>query len=410
MKRLLKIPMILMLVAGAACNEQVITQLEVGRGKLLDAGLEIEAIEHLKSAEIKEAKSEIEKVEPRALLLIAYTTALSSGDAQTLGANLVDDYKEERQKRLAALNTAEMRIILDVLNERHRVQNYAMKVLIDKGSDTVPLLIESLGRTWKYARIEGELIDMLYQIGSQIGSQGLNHMIAALKQPDTPAAVKSTLVELTGKINNPHILPDLESIRDGLNATDTGLMMELNIALYKLGKKSTYKPYIIAGLSNSDVVVRRAASKALSELNDSPAAQIVSVLKDSDAQVRMYAARALQKFPTETAVNPLIDILKSDADPDTKKAATRALIAHAKKGLGKTMAVRLINELNLIDDPNDRLRTVQILKTHELIKQIKAHPSEDNLEYNLWKYFQDKEQNDMVKEELNLLLLMLEST
>ena len=406
MMRLLTIPMLLILVATTGCNKrQVITQLEVGRDKLLLAGLEIEAIEHLKLAETKEAKSEIEKVEPRALLLIAYTTALSSGDAQTLRANLVDDYKKDREKRLAALNTAEMREILDVLNERHRVQDEAMQVLIDKGSDTVPLLIESLGRTWKYARIEEVIEVMLYQIGSQ----GLDHMIAALKQPDTPAAVKSTLVELIGNINNPRMLPDLVSIRDNLNETDAGLIMGLNVALYKLGKKSTYKPKIIAGLSNSDVAVRRAASKALSELNDSPAAQIVSVLKDSDTQVRMYAAQALQKFPTETAVNPLINILKTDSDADTKQAATRALIAHAKKGLGKGMAVRLINELNRINDPNDRLRVVQILKTDELKKQIKTHPSEDNLEYNLWKYFQDEEQNDMVKDELNLLLLMLES-
>ncbi len=406
MMRLLTIPMILILVATTGCNKrQVITQLEVGRDKLLLAGLEIEAIEHLKLAETKEAKSEIEKVEPRALLLIAYTTALSSGDAQTLRANLVDDYKKDREKRLAALNTAEMRKILDVLNERHRVQDDAMQVLIDKGSDTVPLLIESLGRTWKYARIEEVIEVMLYQIGSQ----GLDHMIAALKQPDTPAAVKSTLVELIGNINNPRMLPDLVSIRDNLNETDAGLIMGLNVALYKLGKKSTYKPKIIAGLSNSDVAVRRAASKALSELNDSPASQIVSVLKDSDTQVRMYAAQALQKFPTETAVNPLINILKTDSDADTKQAATRALIAHAKKGLGKSMAVRLINELNRINDPNDRLRVVQILKTDELKKQIKTHPSEDNLEYNLWKYFQDEEQNDMVKDELNLLLVMLES-
>ena len=405
MKRLLNILMILMLVAGAGCNQQVITQLEVGRDKLLDAGLEIEAIEHLKLAETKEAKSEIEKVEPRALLLIAYTTALSTGDAQTLGANLVDDYKEEREKRLAELNTAEMRKILEVLNERHRVQKDAMQVLIDKGTDAVPLLIESLSRTWKYAQIKGELIDMLYEIGSQ----GLDHVITALNSPDTPVAVKSTLVQLVGKINDTRVLSDLESIRNGLSADDAGLIMELNVALYKLGKKSTYKPKIIAGLNDSEVAVRRAASKALSELNDSPAAQIVSVLTDSDAQVRMHAARALQKFPTETAVIPLIKILKSDSDADTKKAVTRALIAHAKKGLGKNMAVRLINELDQVDDPNDRLRIVQILKTDELVKQIKAHPSEDNVEYNLWKYFDGKEQNDMVKEELNLLLLMLES-
>ena len=227
MKRLLKTLMILVLVAGAGCNQQVITQLEVGRDKLLDAGLEIEAIEHLTLAETKEAKSEIEKVEPRALLLIAYTTALSSGDAKTLGASLVEDYKAERAKRLAALNTAEMRKILDVLNERHRIQKDAMQVLIDKGTDAVPLLIESLGRAWKFAQIEGELIEMLYQIGSH----GLDQVVAALKDPDTPVAVKSTLVQLVGRINDNRILSELESIREGQNAADAGLIMELNVAL-----------------------------------------------------------------------------------------------------------------------------------------------------------------------------------
>ena len=301
MKRLLKTLMILVLVAGAGCNQQVITQLEVGRDKLLDAGLEIEAIEHLTLAETKEAKSEIEKVEPRALLLIAYTTALSSGDAKTLGASLVEDYKAERAKRLAALNTAEMRKILDVLNERHRIQKDAMQVLIDKGTDAVPLLIESLGRAWKFAQIEGELIEMLYQIGSH----GLDQVVAALKDPDTPVAVKSTLVQLVGRINDNRILAELESIREGQNAADAGLIMELNVALYKLGKKSTYKPKIIAGLSDSEATVRRAASKALSELNDSPAAQIVSVLKDSDARVRMYAARALPKISNGDGSHPV---------------------------------------------------------------------------------------------------------
>ena len=396
MKRLLTISMILMLVAGAGCNrEQPISQLEVGRAKLLGAGMEIEAVEHLKRAETEEAKNEVQKVEPRALLLIAYTHALEKGDAQTQG--LAENYKNERQRRLVAMSEVEMKHILNVLHERHRVQNSAMQVLIDRGSDAVPLLIRSLGRM-KYIKIKGELIDILYQIGSR----GLDQMIAALKQPDISSAVKSTLARLIGRIDDKRAIPELESMR---NSSEPGLRMEINIALYKLGEKE-YQSEIIAGLKDSNVAVRRAASKAMPEINDSPADEIIKALEDTDAQVRMYAADALQKFPAAKAIDPLINIIKIDSDAEAKQAATRALIAHAEKGLGKNLAPRLIDELRSgqIHEPNDRLRIVQILKTDKLKKQIKTAPEEDNIEYSLWEYFQKKEENDMVKEELNLLL------
>ena len=404
MKSLLMIPMILMLVACAGCNRaKPITKLEVGREKLLGAGRTIEAIGDLTEAETKEAKTPQQKVEPRALLLIAYTNALSTGDAQIQG--LVEPFENERQRRLVAMGEAEMRHIIRVLNEQHRIQKDAMQVLIDKGSDVVPVLIESLRR---YPKIQKELIEMLSQIGSK-DPRGLNQMIAALKLPNTNTSpsVKVTLVQLIGLINDKRAIPDLESVRD---SGDMGLRMEIDIALYKLGE-TEHRANIIDGLKDSNVAVRRAASKALSEINDSPVGEIITILKDSDAQVRAYAAQALIKFPTKKAINPLIDILKKDSDERVKEVAKKALIVHAQKRLGKKLAARLINELESgqIAESNDRLRIVQILKTDELKRQIKNAPLDDQLEYNLYKYFEEKEQNDMVKEELNRLLLELES-
>lgn len=297
MKSLLMIPMILMLVACAGCNRaKPITKLEVGREKLLGAGRTIEAIGDLTEAETKEAKTPQQKVEPRALLLIAYTNALSTGDAQIQG--LVEPFENERQRRLVAMGEAEMRHIIRVLNEQHRIQKDAMQVLIDKGSDVVPVLIESLRR---YPKIQKELIEMLSQIGSK-DPRGLNQMIAALKLPNTNTSpsVKVTLVQLIGLINDKRAIPDLESVRD---SGDMGLRMEIDIALYKLGE-TEHRANIIDGLKDSNVAVRRAASKALSEINDSPVGEIITILKDSDAQVRAYAAQALIKFPTSTVLTP----------------------------------------------------------------------------------------------------------
>ena len=76
--------MFFILAISVGCTpDQPITQLEVGRNKLLGAGLSIEAVNHLKRAETEEAKTPAEKVEPRALLLVAYSHALATGDAKT---------------------------------------------------------------------------------------------------------------------------------------------------------------------------------------------------------------------------------------------------------------------------------------------------------------------------------------
>ena len=401
MKKFSTLLIFLIFAVSIGCDqEQPITQLEVGRNKLLLAGLTIEAVNHLERAEIEEAKTPAEKVEPRTLLLIAYSHAIATGDAKTQeveSPGLEARYKQARSARIAALSTTEMKKLLQLLAERHRTQDATIQILVDKGADAAPVLIEYLGIR-RYMVLRPELIEMLYQIGSE----GLDHLTAALSDAETSLEMKMMLAQLIGRVNDQRAIPALEAIQSG---SSPGLKMEINIALYNLGKQE-YRTEIINGISDNDVAVRRAAAQAMLKLDNPPVDDIVTALSDSDAQVRMYAGQTLEQYPTEKAIDRLIEMVASDTDEVAREAAAKALIAHAGQDFGQGIARQLIKALPTVADPKDRIRIVLVLKKDALVKQIKNAPKEhdDNIELDIYYYFQNDEQNDMVKEELNMLL------
>ena len=401
MKKFSTLLIFLILAVSVGCKqEQPITQLEVGRNKLLGAGLAIEAVNHLKRAEIEEAETTAEKVEPRTLLLIAYSYAIATGDAKTQEVQipgLEAEYKQARSERIAALSNTEIKKILQLLAERHRTQDATIQILVDKGADAVPVLIEYLGIR-RYMVLRPELIEVLYQIGSE----GLDHLTAALSDAGTSPEMKATLTQLIGRINDPRAIPALEAIQSG---SAPGLRMEVNIALYNLGKQE-YRTEIINGLRDNDVAVRRAAAQAMLKLDDPPLDAVVDVLSDADPLVRVYAGQTLEKYPTDKAVNRLVEILVNDTDENARDAASKALIVHGAQGFGQGIARQLIKALPTVEDPKDRIRIVLALKKEAIIEQIKNAPKahDDNIELDIYYYFLNEEQNDMVKEEINMLL------
>ena len=173
-----------------------------------------------------------------------------------------------------------MKKMLQLLAERHRTQDATIQILVDKGADAAPVLIEYLG-TRRYMVLRPELIEMLYQIGSE----GLDHLTSALKNAETSSEMKMTLTQLIGRINDPRAIPALEAVQSG---STPGLRMEVNIALYNLGKQE-YRTEIINGLNDNDVEVRRAAAQAMLKLDDPPVDEVVNALNDLDPRVRMYA-------------------------------------------------------------------------------------------------------------------------
>ena len=73
------------------------------------------------------------------------------------------------------------------------------------------------------------------------------------------------LAQLIGRINDLSAIPALEAIQ---SESDPGLKMEINIALYNLGKQE-YRTQIITGLNDNDITVRRAAAQAMLRLDNS---------------------------------------------------------------------------------------------------------------------------------------------
>jgi HEAT repeat protein len=396
MKKLLLI-LLLIGVASFGCRpEQVITQLEVGRSKLLNAGLSLEAVGHLERA-VHEEKN---KVEPRALLILAYSNAISTGAART--HNVEARYQSERDRAVGELGEFEMKKILQILGERHRVQKDAIQVLVDKGALAVPFILEDLVKD-RYHSVHGDFVQIL----QEIGSPAINDILKAAGDSNTPPNVKILLVRIVGSIGDASAATGLEALQNA--TTDEGLKMEVNTALYLLGDGGS-EGKIVEGLTDANPTVRRAAAKSMMFLKEHPTDKLVAALGDSDDTVRMDVAKALRKYPDAGAVDGLVAILTDGSSLSTKQVAIDTLNQYAENGMADGLAGRLIVLLANpeVVDHEDRLRIVQLLKKPALLKQIQEADQYDNLPHKLDLYFRETETNDMVKDALNELLLALE--
>ena len=395
MKKVLMLLLLIGVVSFGCQQEQVITQLEVGRGKLF-AGLTLEAVGHLERAEQEEQN----KVEPRALLIIAYSNALSTGAARTHKVDAL--YQSARDERVGELGEFEMKKILQILGERHRVQKDAMQVLVDKGAPAVPLILENLVKN-RYRDVHGDFIEIL----KQIGSAGIDTILEVAGNSGTPSAVKIQLIRVIGDIGDASATSGLETLHNA--TTDEGLKMEINTALYLLGNEAS-EAKIVAGLTDGNAVVRRAAAKSMMFLKEHPTDKLIAALDDSDDTVRMDIAKALLKYPDANAVDGLVAILTNGSSLNTKQAAIDTLNHYVENGLADGLAARLIE---LLTDPKvvnheDRIRLVQLLKKSAVLKQIQEADQYDNLPHKLYVFYEETETNDMVRDELNQLLNLLE--
>ncbi len=398
MKKLLTICLVLTWVVSFGCKqEKIIPELKPGRQKLL-AGLSIEAVGHLKLAEIEEKS----KDEPRALLLIAYSYALSTEVTWLKSNNLETEYRNERARRLAELNTSEMEEILQILNERHLFQKDVRQILIDKGTPVIPSILEGFNNN-RYPKADDDFTIIL----TQIGTKGLDQLFTAVGSVDTPVFVKIKLIQIIGNIGDTSAQERLESLKN--TVSDVGVKMEINVALYQLGNKA-YQKDIEVGLSDNNVLVRRTAARAAEMLNQPSQSKVADALKDPDDIVRRNAAKALQKHVYAEAVDILFQMLTNNSSSSTKQVASNTLNQYAENGMADGLATRLIVLLTKTEIAyhEDRLLIVQLLSKPVLIKQIQAADPYDNLEPKLFEYYNTKETNKMVKDELNMLLLELE--
>ena len=394
MKKIIVIPLVVLLLMSFGCEtkQKGPSNLSVGRSKLIDSGNALEAVDHLEKAE----QEEVNKLEPRALLVIAYSHGLSTGSASSLGVEA--KFKNQREQRIQELTEAEMKQILQILSKPSRIQKDGLQVLVDKGPEAAVLILDSLIKG-RYPTLHANFTEMLVQMDAQ----GLDLVLARLTDETTPPAVKSKLVQVLAEIGDAKAVDALKSLQTG--TMEPGLMMEINTTLYQLGEKS-YQRDIIAGLSHSDVAVRRAAAKAMVNLSDVPSRTLIAGLKDIDSEVVASLVEALAVHKDAAAVDPLVNILTGELSKDPKQAAINTLDVYGQNKLTRGLAKRVTTLLidGTVSDADNRLHLVQLLKREPFLRQIRATELYDNLEFKLYEYHREKEPSELVKTSLKQLL------
>ena len=394
MKKVVIIPLIVLLLASLGCDpkQKGPTNLSVGRSKLINSGNALEAVELLEKAE----EEEVNKLEPRALLVIAYSHGLATGDAASLGVEA--KFKNQRSQRIEALTAAEIKQILQILSTPSRVQKSGLQALVDKGPEVSSIILESLVKG-RYPTLHTNFTEMLVQIGSD----GLDLILASLTDETTPPATKTKLVQVLSEIGDTKVIDALKTVQS--ETSDAALAMEINTTLYQLGEDA-YKQDIIDGLNHSDVAVRRAAAKATVNIEDISTKILIAGLEDDDSEVVTSLVQALAVHQDAAAVDNLVKILTSELNKDPKQAAIDTLDIYGQKkltgGLAKPITMLLIG--GTVSDPDNRLYLVQLLKREPFQRQLRALQSVEGLVDKLYQYYQNTETVGLVKRPLGELL------
>lgn len=394
MKTIVIIPLIVLLLMGVGCEtkQKGPSNLSVGRSKLIDSGNALEAVDHLEKAE----QEEVNKLEPRALLVIAYSHGLSTGSASSHGVEA--KFKNQREQRIQELTEAEIKQILQILSTPSRVQKDGLQALVDKGPEASAIILDSLIKG-RYPSLHTNFAEMLVHGGSD----GLDLILAKLTNGTTPPAVRVKLVQVLAGIGDAKAIDALKTLQRGTD--EAALAMEINTTLYQLGEES-YKKDIIAGLSHSDVAVRRTAAKAMTNISDVSSKTLIAGLKDTDSEVVASLVEALAVHRDADAVDELVNILTGELSKDPKQAAINTLDVYGQNKLARGLAKRITMLLidGTVSDADNRLHLVQLLKREPFLKQIRVTELYDNLEFKLYEYHKGKEQSELVRTSLKQLL------
>ena len=395
MDRVLIIPLLVLLLASFGCEtkQKGPSNLTVGKSKLIDSGNALEAVVHLERAEEEEGN----KTEPRALLLIAYSYGISTGDADQSGEGA--KFKNQLSQRIKELNEAEMKIILQLLSQPSQVRKAGLQVLVEKGNDAAVLILDSLAKG-RYPSLHADFTQMLVDIGPG----GLDLILAELTDDTTSPTLKSKLVRVLADLGDAKAVETLKSLQTGTLAP--GLAMEINTTLYQLGEES-YKHDIIAGLNHADVEVRRAAAKAMVDVKDVSSKTLIAGLKDTESEVVTALVEALAVHRDAAAVDGLVDVLtNSELTKDPKQAAINTLDVYGENKLARGLAKRITTLLigGTVSDADNRLHLVQLLRKEPFRKQIKGIKTIDDLAFKLYEYQKKNEESDLVKTSLTQLL------
>jgi HEAT repeat protein len=162
-------------------------------------------------------------------------------------------------------------------------------------------------------------------------------LIAALKDKGGIVAIISA--EALAQIGEPALKPLISALKD----KDPDIRLGSARALGEMKASDAVEPLINVALNDVNQSVQNYAALALCKIKDPRRLSVIVMpltraLNDEYWVVRSRAAIALGEIKDPYGVEPLIDVLKNDKDPDIKKRAEIALGEITGKKLGQDPA------------------------------------------------------------------------
>ena len=139
--KILALILILITIVGCNTKPKGPSHLSVGKSKLINSGLALDSISHLKEAE----KIDEDQSEARALLVIAYSHGLAT-KSSTKFLGVKQNFKQERTKRIAAMNEAEISKLIEILSVQSQIRKTGLNALAEKGTDAAALIVDNIAK------------------------------------------------------------------------------------------------------------------------------------------------------------------------------------------------------------------------------------------------------------------------
>ena len=246
--------------------------------------------------------------------------------------------------KLRELGKPAMDKLVDIMKREQNMAEDMANVLTLVGKPAIDTLVPVLGNTTEYVR------EYTISILTKIGAQSTGRLKEALDSPD--ALTKAGAARALGNIGDKTaIMPLVKKIGD----TNSLVKTESAIALYKLGDKS-YTDTITSGLGADLVQARRAAAIAIRDIVEKPAAEpLLKAVKDSDIQVRVAVVRALGKVKDARAIASLIEAIRA------KDSTIRNAAADALKETGESAVMPLVDLIKQEQDIATLQKAIQTL-------------------------------------------------
>jgi len=197
--KILALILILITIVGCDTKPKGPSHLSVGKSKLINSGLALDSINELKEAE----KIDEDQSEARALLVIAYSHGLATKAAQSFGREA--EFKQERTKRIAAMNEAEISKLIEILSVQSQIRKTGLNALAEKGTDAAVLIVDNIAKN-SYPDAHATFLPVLVQIGSDAVDPILNR----LNDTDVNPSAKIKLIRVIGDIGDEKALEKLD--------------------------------------------------------------------------------------------------------------------------------------------------------------------------------------------------------